>query len=78
MAGVSNVNQGDSVVGEYFGVQFAGVVEKVWYWNHRVDGNDTVFVRLDQPIVVNGESRDALSISSRKVGHVQKKEKVSI
>lgn len=78
MAGFNNVSQGDSVVGEYFGVPFAGVVEKVWYWNHRINGNDSVFVRLDQPIVVNGESRDALSISSRKSGYVQKKEKVSI
>lgn len=78
MASFNNVSHGDSVVGEYFGISFSGVVEKVWYWNHRIDGNDTVFVKLDQSIVVNGESRDAVSISSQKAGYVQKKEKVTI
>lgn len=66
------MEKGDRVRGKYFGAEFSGVVQGVWYWNGWQKGNDSVFVKLDSPIVVHGEKREAISVSNRKYGYVQK------
>jgi hypothetical protein len=66
------MEKGDRVRGKYFGAEFSGVVQGVWYWNGWQRGYDSVFVKLDSPIVVHGEQRDAISVGSPKSGYVRK------
>jgi hypothetical protein len=66
------VSKGDRVAGKYFGESFSGVVKEVWHWHGWQKGHDNVFVKLDKPVVVHGESRDSLCVSSPKSGYVRK------
>lgn len=57
---------GTKVNGTYFGVKYSGVVKGFWGWsdNFGRDGDDSIFVQLDTPIVFNGVKREGLSIKS--------------
>lgn len=47
------------VTGKYFGVEFSGKVAGFWGWGDQFgrDGEDSTFVELDSPIMVNGVLR---------------------
>jgi len=52
------------VKGTYFGVEFSGVIAEIWCWSDKFgrSGDDSFFVDLDHPIVVNGVGRKTLSV----------------
>ena len=53
---------GTKVKGTYFGSAFAGTVTGAWAWTDKTfDGDDSVFVELSSPIVVNGVERTLIS-----------------
>lgn len=54
-----HIYPGDRVHGKYYGVEFTGRVTDLHYgWS-----NDTIIVKVDGTIMVNGTSRDGVSIS---------------
>jgi hypothetical protein len=60
------------VTGTYFGIKFVGTVQEVWNWSHKfVSGEDSVFIDLDSPIVVNGVERKMISWKPNRFSTIQ-------
>ena len=55
------------VKGTYFGTQYTGMTVGFWGWSDKCgrDGNDSVFVKLDTPITVNGVERKMISVGCK-------------
>lgn len=61
------MNIGTKVTGTYLGVKFSGIISEFWGWSDKCgrDGDDSVFVTLDSPIMVNGVERKIISVKPR-------------